>query len=83
MILRQMIQRYYRFLILEKLCIQQFFLVPTIDIEIIWQTHLLRPAMYRDDCLRLFHQIIDHSLLLNHIQQSFKQQAFFTYLSFI
>ncbi|CAF3938329.1 unnamed protein product [Rotaria sordida] len=28
------------------------------------------------DCLRLFHQIIDHSLLLDHTQQSFKEQAF-------
>jgi hypothetical protein len=52
------------------------FLIPTIDIEIIWQSHLLRPLMYRNDCLRLFDKIIDHSLLLNNIQQSFKQQSF-------
>ncbi|CAF4141547.1 unnamed protein product, partial [Rotaria sordida] len=52
------------------------FLIPTIDIEIVWQTHLLRPLIYQDDCLRLFHQIIDHSLLLDHTQQSFKEQAF-------
>ncbi|CAF0903062.1 unnamed protein product [Rotaria sordida] len=52
------------------------FLIPTIDIEIVWQTHLLRPLIYQDDCLRLFHQIIDHSLLLDHTQQSFKEQSF-------
>ncbi|CAF4835582.1 unnamed protein product [Rotaria sp. Silwood1] len=74
-ILRQMIRRYYRFMQLKVLYPKKF-LIPTIDIEIVWQTHLLRPLIYQNDCLRLFHQIIDHSLLLNHTQQSFKEQAF-------
>jgi hypothetical protein len=74
-ILKQMIRRYYRFMQL-KVFYPKKFLVPTIDIEIIWQTHLLRPGIYRDDCLRLFNKIIDHSLLLNDIQQYFKEQAF-------
>ena len=39
-------------------------LIPTLDIEIVWQTHWLRPDMYRADCLRLFRRIIDHSLIL-------------------
>ena len=51
-------------------------LIPTLDIEIIWQTHLLRPTMYRDDCMRLFHKIIDHSLLTNDLEQFLKEQAF-------
>jgi hypothetical protein len=34
--------------------------------------------MYRNDCLRLFHRIIDHSLIIqNDIEQFFKEQAFF------
>lgn len=51
-------------------------LIPTLDIEIIWQTHLLRPEKYRNDCLRLFHRIIDHSLFIDTIGQSLKGQAF-------
>jgi uncharacterized protein DUF1399 len=75
MILQQMIQRYYRFMQL-KILYPKNLLIPTIDIEIIWQTHLIRPLTYRDDCLRLFHKIIDHSLILDHFQQSFKEEAF-------
>ncbi|CAF3985661.1 unnamed protein product [Adineta steineri] len=30
------------------------FLVPTLDIELVWQVHLSRPEIYRNDCLRLF-----------------------------
>ena len=52
------------------------YLVPTLDIEIIWQTHLLRPEMYRNDCLRLFHRVIDHYLLTDEIGQCIKEQAF-------
>ena len=52
-------------------------LIPTLDIEMIWQTHLLRPKMYQNDCLRLFHRIIDHSLIINNINQDFKDEAFF------
>ncbi|CAF4646506.1 unnamed protein product, partial [Rotaria sp. Silwood2] len=74
-ILQQMIRRYYRFMQLKVLYPKKL-LIPTIDIEIVWQTHLLRLLTYQNDCLRLFHQIIDHSLLLNHTQQSVKEQAF-------
>jgi hypothetical protein len=38
-------------------------LVPTLDMEIVWQTHLLRPKMDQANCLHLFRRIIDHSLL--------------------
>ena len=51
-------------------------LVPTLDIEIVWQTHLLRPEMYHADCLRLFRRVIDHSLLISDIQQFLMEQAF-------
>jgi hypothetical protein len=74
-ILKQMITRYYRFMQL-KASYPNILLIPTLDIEIIWQTHLLRPEMYREDCMRLFHRIIDHSLLTNELEQTMKEQAF-------
>ena len=75
-IIKQMITRYYRFMQLKASCPNNILLIPTLDIEIIWQTHLLRPSMYRDDCMRLFHRIIDHSLLTNDFEQFLKEQAF-------
>jgi hypothetical protein len=74
-IIKQMITRYYRFMQL-KASYPNILLIPTLDIEIIWQTHLLRPEMYREDCMRLFHRIIDHSLLTNELEQIIKEQAF-------
>lgn len=61
---------------LKASCPQNILLVPTLDIEVIWQTHLLRPEMYRSDCLRLFRQVIDHSLLTKDVEQFLKDQAF-------
>ena len=76
-VLKQMIQRYYRFMQLKALHPPNTLLIPTLDIEMVWQTHLLRPEIYRNDCLRLFHRIIDHSLIMkNEMEQFFKQQAF-------
>ncbi|CAF4090598.1 unnamed protein product [Rotaria sordida] len=51
-------------------------LVPTLDIEIVWQTHLFRPEIYQADCIRLFRRIIDHKLLANDIEDFLKEQAF-------
>ncbi|CAF3913285.1 unnamed protein product [Rotaria sordida] len=82
-ILKQMIQRYYRFMQLKAYHSPNLFLIPTLDIEIVWQTHLLRPEIYDNDCLRLFHRVIDHSFIINHIQQYYKEQAFFGYMSII
>ncbi len=77
-ILKQMIQRYYRFMQLKASNPPNILLIPTLDIEMVWQTHLLRPEMYQNDCLRLFHRIIDHSLIMkNDMEQFFKEQAFF------
>jgi hypothetical protein len=77
-VIEQMITRYYRFMQLKAYLPEDLFLVPTIDIEIVWQTHLLRPEMYRNDCLRLFRRVIDHSLLISDIQQVLQEQAFVT-----
>ncbi len=52
-------------------------LIPTLDIEIVWQTHLLRPEIYQNDCLRLFRRVVDHSLIINGIEKFYKEQAFF------
>ncbi|CAF0951485.1 unnamed protein product [Adineta steineri] len=75
-VIKQMITRYYHFIQLKALYPSDILLIPTLDIEIIWQTHLLRPKMYREDCIRLFHRVIDHSLLANEIEQFLKEQAF-------
>jgi hypothetical protein len=75
-IVRQMITRYYRFMQLKASFPDDIFLVPTLDVEIVWQTHLLRPKMYRKDCLRLFRRVIEHSLLTDDIGQFLKEQAF-------
>ena len=73
-VIEQVIMRYYRFMQLKALYPKERF-VPTLDIEIVWQTHLLRPEMYRGDCLRLFGRVIDHSLLLDGIEESGKEQT--------
>ncbi len=75
-IVKQMIMRYYRFMQLKASFPNNVLLVPTLDIEMVWQTHLLRPEMYRNDCIRLFRRVIDHSLLTDDIGQFLKQQAF-------
>ncbi|CAF1520752.1 unnamed protein product [Adineta ricciae] len=61
-IIEQMIMRYYQFMQLKAS-------YPN-------QTHLLRPDMYRNDCLRLFRRIIDHSLLINSDEERSKEEAF-------
>ncbi|CAF1569213.1 unnamed protein product [Rotaria sordida] len=53
-ILKQMIIIYYRFMRLKASHPTNLLLVPTLDIEIAWQTHLLRPEIYQADCIRLF-----------------------------
>ncbi len=76
-VFKQIIQRYYRFMQLKSSNSSNILLIPTLDIEMIWQTHLLRPEIYKNDCLRLFGRVIDHSLIINNINQSFKEEAFF------
>ncbi|CAF0885329.1 unnamed protein product [Rotaria sordida] len=74
-ILKQMITRYYRFMQLKASHPPNLLLIPTLDIELVWQTHLLRPKMYKVDCLRLFGRVIDHSSLMTEVEQFFKEQA--------
>lgn len=74
-VIEQMILRYYRFLQL-KAWYPNDRLISTLDIEIIWQTHLIRPQMYRDDCYRLFHRIIDHSLIIDDNEDQCKEERF-------
>ncbi|CAF3335140.1 unnamed protein product [Rotaria sp. Silwood2] len=61
---------------LKALYLPNVLLIPTLDIEIVWQTHLLRPEIYRADCLRLFRHVVDHSLSTTEIQRPSKEQAF-------
>jgi hypothetical protein len=75
-VLKQMIKRYYQFMQLKASHPTNILLIPTLDIEMIWQTHLLRPEIYQNDCLRLFRRVIDHSLIINDIEQFLKEQAF-------
>ncbi|CAF4541584.1 unnamed protein product [Rotaria sp. Silwood2] len=75
-ILKQMIMRYYRFMQLKASHPTHLLLIPTLDIEIVWQTHLLRPEIYQADCIRLFRRVIDHKLLANDIEDFLKEQAF-------
>ncbi|CAF0941090.1 unnamed protein product [Rotaria sordida] len=70
-----MITRYYRFMQLKASHPPNLLLIPTLDIELVWQTHLLRPKMYKVDCLRLFGRVIDRSLLMTEVEQFFKEQA--------
>ena len=75
-VLKQMITRYYHFMQLKTVYFPNILLIPTLDVEIVWQTHLLRPEIYRSDCLRLFHHVVDYSLLATEVQEFFKEQAF-------
>ncbi len=39
--------------------------VPTQDIELVWQSHLIRPHLYRADCERLWGRVIEHKMGMN------------------
>jgi len=70
----QAICRYYQFMKLKS-TYPNAFLVPTTDIEIVWQSHLLRPSIYQADCIKLFGKIIDHKLVANEVEQFLKERA--------
>ena len=72
------IQRYYRFMQLKASNPSNILLISTLNIELVWQTHLLRPNIYQNDCLRLLRRIIDHSFIIDNVNQAFKDHdAFF------
>lgn len=75
-IIKKIISRYYNFMQLKVSYPTDIFLVPTLDIEIIWQLHLLHAELYEKDCLRLFNRIIDHQLVLDDVSQFIRKQAF-------
>ncbi|UJR14300.1 hypothetical protein I4U23_001290 [Adineta vaga] len=77
-IIQQMILRYYRFLKLKVSYPDYILLMPTLDIEFVWQVHLSHPEMYQNDCIRLFGRLIDHSLIVtNSIEQYLRRNIFF------
>ena len=53
--------RYQKFMDLKAKYPDQF-LVPTIDIECIWMSHLMRPLIYQKDCKKLYGKVVDHHL---------------------
>eukprot|EP01080_Neovahlkampfia_damariscottae_P008298 gene8298-122_t len=55
------LERYKKFMDLKSKY-PDAFLVPTIDIECIWMSHLIRPSLYQKDCKKLYNKVIDHHL---------------------
>ena len=55
----QAINRYKTFLFISYLY-PQILLVPTQEIDCVWHCHILHTRKYRQDCIMLFDQIIDH-----------------------
>eukprot|EP01080_Neovahlkampfia_damariscottae_P007345 gene7345-11663_t len=51
------------------------FLVPTVDIDIIWHCHLLRPSKYLKDCEKKFGKLINHKIKLSDYETSVKEEA--------
>jgi hypothetical protein len=35
-------------------------LVPTLDVDLIWHTHMLSPLDYRDDCQAILGRVLSH-----------------------
>jgi hypothetical protein len=53
------IEQYRRFLFLYHIYPERT-LVPADDIDLVWHTHILDTAKYREDCETLFGRFIDH-----------------------
>jgi len=66
--------RYQLFLLL-KAKYRENLLIPTLCIEFIWQSHLLRFDIYKRDCEQLFGRIIDHHLLLTPFESLHRNEA--------
>ena len=62
------LKRYYSFMQL-KAKYPDLQLIPTFDIELVWQSHLIRPSMYAADLERLFSMShgLSSYLLATHI----------------
>ena len=53
------IEQYRRFLILKHFYPDRD-IVPTREIDRVWHVHILDTIKYREDCLRLFGEMLDH-----------------------
>ncbi|MGK7928224.1 MAG: glycine-rich domain-containing protein-like [Spirulina sp.] len=53
------IEQYRRFLILKHFYPDRD-IVPTREIDRVWHVHILDTMKYREDCLRLFGEMLDH-----------------------
>jgi len=65
-------QRYHKFMYLKKKFPEQM-LVPTADIEMIWKSHLLRPASYVQYCIKYFGSLIDHTVIGSELENELLQ----------
>jgi hypothetical protein len=66
-----MVSRYIQFMKL-KAKYPEAYLVPTHDIEIVWQSHMLRPSLYESDCTSVFgaKYIIPHKLYRDELENA-------------
>ena len=51
------------------------YLVPTLDIEIIWVSHLLRPHSYHSDCQKIYGKVFDHRLECTKFEKTIRSEA--------
>ncbi|XP_060588854.1 uncharacterized protein LOC132744229 [Ruditapes philippinarum] len=59
MFLEHSVLRYKQFLYI-KTKVEQDFLVPCYDIDLIWHTHQLNPVVYKDDMVRIIGYLFNH-----------------------
>lgn len=72
--IKNSMMRYYNFLKLKELYPNTLF-IPTLDIEMVWISHLLKPEIYEEDCMKLFGRVIEHELYLNDSNKSIRHEA--------
>eukprot|EP01080_Neovahlkampfia_damariscottae_P009806 gene9806-2131_t len=66
--------RYDQFLKLKKK-FPDSYLVPALDIEIIWISHLLRPHLYQNDCQKIYGKVFDHKLQCSKFEVAIRNEA--------
>lgn len=68
-------ERYEKFLRLQ-LKHPRVFLIPTLEIELVWQSHMIRPSVYEKDFSHVFgSKILDHSLIGGGYEYHYKHAA--------
>lgn len=58
-VIKESINRYFKFMKLIAQNKSRIF-VPTMDIDLVWHTHLTNPRKYKDYCIKIAGQIINH-----------------------